>query len=151
MGQSVGVVERAAGTPGMVRFELNRTLSGQGHDRFSAGTAIRGDRPSAVLARRLIETGKVASVHVYANIVTVDLAKGQDASGLAEIVGDLYQYWLPGVEPPTFDDLEPAEAPAAASGDTGGDDGLSETAKRVPAHLLERSKAARERWAAKNG
>lgn len=151
MGQSVGVVERAAGTPGMVRFELNRTLSGQGHDRFSAGTAIRGDRPSAVLARRLIETGKVASVHVYANIVTVDLAKGHDASGLAEIVGDLYQYWLPGVEPPTFDDLEPAEAPAASSDDTSGDDGLSEAAKRVPAHLLERSKAARDRWAAKNG
>lgn len=135
----------------MVRFELNRTLSGQGHDRFSAGTAIRGDRPSAVLARRLIETGKVASVHVYANIVTVDLAKGHDASGLAEIVGDLYQYWLPGVEPPTFDDLEPAEAPAASSDDTSGDDGLSEAAKRVPAHLLERSKAARDRWAAKNG
>lgn len=135
----------------MVRFELNRTLSGQGHDRFSAGTAIRGDRPSAVLARRLIETGKVASVHVYANIVTVDLAKGQDAAGLAEIVGDLYQYWLPGVEPPTFDDLEPAETPAASSGDTSGDDGLSEAAKRVPAHLLERSKAARERWAANHG
>jgi hypothetical protein len=149
MGQSVGVVEKAAGSPGIVRFELNRTLSGQGHERFASAVDARGDRPSAVLARRLFDTGQVAAVHVYSNIVTVDLAKGRDSNGLAEIVGDLYQYWLPGVEPPTFEDLQPEEAPAPSSGGGEGGDELSEAAKRVPAHLLERSRAARERWAAK--
>ena len=149
MGQSVGVVEKAAGSPGIVRFELNRTLSGEGHERFATTADARGDRPSAVLARRLFDTGQVAAVHVYSNIVTVDLAKGRDSTGLAAIVGDLYQYWLPGVEPPTFDDLEPEDAPEPASGGGEGGVELSEAAKRVPPHLLERSRAARERWASK--
>jgi hypothetical protein len=151
MGQLVGVVEKPSATPGVVRFELNRTLSGQGHEHFGSAAAARGDRPAAVLARRLFDTGRVAAVHVYANIVTVDLAKGHDSSGLGDVVANLHQYWLPGVEPPTFDDVaadEPAASPAA--GDSA-DDGLSEAAKRVPAHLLERSRAARERWAAKQG
>jgi hypothetical protein len=40
-------------------------------------------------------------------------------------------------------------APAAA--DAVGGEALSEAAKRVPAHLLERSRLARQRWAAKQG
>lgn len=150
MGQLVGVVEKPSATPGVVRFELNRTLSGQGHEHFASSATAVGDSPSAVLARRLFATGQVAAVHVYSNIVTVDLAKGREAIGLGDVVTNLYQYWLPGVEPPTFDDVaaeEPSSAPAGV-GDGGGD-ALSEAAKRVPAHLLERSRAARERWAAK--
>ena len=55
------------------------------------------------------------------------------------------------VEPPSFEDLQPDE-PAAPAGDGGGGDAeLSEAAKRVPAHLLERSRAARERWKAMQG
>ena len=42
-------------------------------------------------------------------------------------------------------------AAAAGGGDAGSDAALSEAAKRVPAHLLERSRAARERWKAKQG
>jgi hypothetical protein len=58
--------------------------------------------------------------------------------------------------PPTFEDLQPEEEPAAAAapvggGDGGGDAALAEAAKRVPMHLLERSRAARERWKAKQG
>jgi hypothetical protein len=91
---------------------------------------------------------------VYGNIITVDLEKGHDAAGLGDIVRGLYQYWKPGVEPPSFEDLQPDE-PAAASTDGGGGSGgtaeLSEAAKRVPAHLLERGRLARERWNAKQG
>ena len=36
-------------------------------------------------------------------------------------------------------------------GDAGGDAALAEAAKRVPMHLLERGRAARERWKAKQG
>ena len=149
MGQLVGVVEKKSTAPGVVRFELNRSLSGMGHERFMSIADAIGSKPSASLARQLFATGKVASVHVYGNVVTVDVNKGYDASGLGDIVREMYRYWKPGVEPPTFAD-EPVEeaaggAPAGDGGDAAGDGGgpqLSEAAKRIPAHLLERSRAA---------
>ena len=99
----------------------------------------------------VFDTGRVAGVHVFSNMITVDLQKGYDSTGLSDVVRDLYQYWLPGVEPPSFDDLQPAEESggAASAPAAGGDAELSEAAKRVPAHLLERSRQARERWKAK--
>jgi hypothetical protein len=157
MGQLVGVVEKRSSSRGVVRFELNRSLSGMGHERFASVAEAAGHTtPSAMLARLLFATGQVEWVHVYANIVTVDLKKGHDAEGLAEIVAEMYRYWKPGVQPPSFDDLQPDEAAESAGagggdGGDGGDAGLSEAAKRVPAHLLERSRAARERWKAKQG
>jgi len=154
MGQLVAVTEKQSSTRGVVRFEINRTLSGQGHEHFDSVDDAYGPSPSDELARRFFATGQVGAVHVYANIITVDLEKGHDSDGLADIVREMYQYWKPGVEPPSFEDLQPDE-PAAASGDSGGgggeDAGLSEAAKRVPAHLLERSRAGRERWNAKKG
>ena len=151
MGQLVGVVEKPSATPGVVRFELNRSLSGMGHERYQVHSGAPGDTPGAALARLLFATGQVGTVHVYGNIVTVDLEKGRDADGLADIVREMYRYWKPGVEPPSFEDLQPEEPAAAPSGDGGGDGELSEAAKRVPPHLLERSRAARERWMAKQG
>ena len=91
MGQLVGVTEKASRQPGTLRFELNRTLSGQGHERFSTVEEARGDRPSAVLARRLIDHGGVDSVHVYSNIVTVELSRGSTGEGLGDVVANLYQ------------------------------------------------------------
>ena len=151
MGELVAVVEKPSATPGVVRFELNRSLSGMGHERFASPADAYGPTPSALLARMLFQTGQVASVHVYANIVTVDLAKGMHSDGLADIVTEMYRYWKPGVEPPSFEDLQPEEPAAEASSGGDGDTELSEAAKRVPAHLLERSRAARERWKAKQG
>jgi hypothetical protein len=157
MGQLVAVTEKPSSTPGVVRFELNRTLSGMGHERFRSVEDAYGDTPSDELARRLFATGQVDALHVYSNIVTVDISKGYSSDGLADIVRDMYTYWRPGVEPPSFEDLQPAEPPVddgaagdgdAAAGDAG-DAALSEAAKRVPAHLLERSREARERWNAK--
>jgi len=153
MGQLVGVVEKRTSTPGVVRFELNRSLSGMGHERFTSLLDADGSTPASMLAQRLLATGKVAGVHVYSNQVTVDLAKGYDSSGLADIIREMYRYWKPGVEIPTFDEV-PAEEPAAETSSGGGDDAgpeLSEAAKRVPAHLLERSRQAREKWLAKQG
>jgi hypothetical protein len=153
MGQPVAVVEKRSSTPGVVRFESNRTISGQGHDRFRIDEPVYGVTPAAELARRLFSTGKVGAVHVFANIITVDLQKGFDSAGLDTVIRDLYQYWKPGMVPPSFDDLvaeEPAAGAPAAVGD-GGDAALSEAAKRVPAHLLERSRLARERWKANSG
>ncbi len=155
MGQLVAVTEKPSSTRGVVRFEINRTLSGMGHEHFGSVGDAWANTPSDELARRMFATGQVDAVHVYANIITVDLRKGHDSAGLSDVVRDLYQYWKPGVEPPSFEDLEPEEAATAApSGDGGADGGsggeLSETAKRVPGHLLDRGRAARARWNANN-
>jgi hypothetical protein len=154
VGQPVAVIEKPSITPGVVRFELNRNLTGMGHERYRADAEVVGSTPAAVLARRLFDTGKVGAVHAYANVVTVDLLKGFQSDGLADIVAELYIYYRPGVEPPSAEELMAAagapEPSAAPSGGEGGGAALSAAASRVPAHLLERSKAARERWAAKH-
>ena len=153
MGQLVAVTEKPSSTPGVVRFEINRTLSGQGHERFRSVLDAHGATPSDELARRLFGTGQVAGVHVYSNIITVDLEKGFDSAGLSDLVRDMYTYWKPGVEPPSLADLQPAEPAAAevAPGSGGSDDALSAAAQLVPMHLLQRGKAAREKWNAKSG
>ena len=155
MGQLVAVTEKPSATRGVVRFEINRSLSGMGHEHFASVADAWGNTPSDELARRMFATGRVAAVHVYGNIITVDLSKGHDSEGLADILRNLYRYWKPGVEPPTFEDLQADEPEAAAASGGGDGDGggaeLSEAVKRVPAHLLDRGRQARERWNAKQG
>ena len=101
MGQPVTVIAKPSSRAGVVRFEINRTLTGMGHERYRAGQTVEGDRPPDVLARRLLERGGIDSVHINSNVITVDLAKGSDAEGIAEIIGDLYTYYRPGVEVPS--------------------------------------------------
>lgn len=152
MGQMVSVVEKPASVPGVVRFEANRVLTGQGHERFRSGHEAVGPRPAAELARRLFLTGRVDGVHVYSNIVTVDLKRGFTSEGLDEIVRDLYQYWKPGMEPTVFiDEAVTESASAGAAADSGSGDGAGGASlyeQRVPAVLRERSSAALARWRA---
>ncbi len=98
MGQPVSVIEKPTGRAGVLRFETNRSLTGMGHERYRAGTAVEGNRPPDVLARRLFERGGVATVHIYGGLITIELAE-PDESGLKEIIEDLYTYYRPGVEP----------------------------------------------------
>jgi hypothetical protein len=77
------------------------------------------------------------------------LHKGYLGDALTPIIEDLYTYYREGFVPPPLD-LPAEEAPAggdAAVGDSGSGD-LGE-ASLVPAHLLERSRIAKERWFAK--
>jgi hypothetical protein len=149
MGQQVSVVEKPSPRPGVLRFETNRSLTGMGHERFtSMGDAV-GPRPAAALARQLLSTGKVESVYIYGNIISVDISRGHTADGLSDVVRDMYQYWKPGMEMPTFD--APAEEAAPASADAGGDTGgapESPYTKLVPLSLRERSAAALAKWQA---
>ena len=101
MEQPVTVIAKPSSRPGVVRFEINRTLTGMGHERYRSDQPVEGDRPPDVLARRLFERGGIESVHINSNVITVDLAKGSDAEGIAEIIGDLYTYYRPGVEVPS--------------------------------------------------
>jgi hypothetical protein len=144
MGQEVSVVEKPSPRPGVLRFETNRTLTGMGHERFTSMADAVGPRPAAALARQLLATGKVDSVYMYSNIISVDVAKGFNAEGLGDVVRNMYQYWKPGVEMPTFDapaEEAPAGSPAAAdSGESGPVD--SAYTRLVPQSLRERSAAA---------
>jgi len=153
MGQPVAVEQKSGGTAAIIRFETNRSLTGMGHERFASAAEAKGTRPAAVVARRLLESGQVSWVHVFGNIVTVQLASGASQSGLDAIVRDLYQYWKPGMTPPSVEELlaqVPAEAAPAAAAPSG-DGAASGLDPRVPAHLWERSRVGRERWMAKKG
>lgn len=155
MGQPVDVKQSATGTTGRIRFELNRTLTGQGHEKFTSASQAIGPRPAAELARRLFNTGAVIGVHIFANIVTVDLVAGSRDSDLAQIVTDLHQYWKPGMKPPTVEELTAQVAtlasPAAetAPGVDGAAPELSAAEKLIPGHLLVRSRDARKKAEAK--
>ena len=147
VGQPVDVKQTAAGVAGRIRFELNRTLTGQGHERFTSAAQAIGPRPAAELARRLFTSGVVTGVHLFANIVTVDLAPGSRDGDLAQIVIDLHQYWKPGMKPPSVEELMAKVAPAVveASSDSGSAPELSAAEKLIPPHLLARSRVARSK------
>ena len=149
MGQPVLAEQKAGGTSAIVRFETNRSLTGMGHERFTSAAEAKGTRPAAVIARRFFEAGHVEWVHVYGNIITASLESGASQTALNDIVRDLYQYWKPGMVPPTLEELlaqMPAEAAPAAASDA---PAIAGEDPRVPAHLFERSRQARARWAAK--
>jgi hypothetical protein len=149
MGQQIAVVAKPSHTPGVMRYEANRNLTGMGHELFSSVADAHGPRPAAVLARRLLDTGQVAGVHVFGNMITVDIAKGHTADGLDAVIADLYGYWKPGMELPTFDDVAPeAAADAAAPAAEGASPAEAEFLRLVPAVLVERSRAAMAKWKA---
>ncbi len=98
MGQLITVTRKPAIRKDVAIFELNRSLTGMGHERYrTAADAVR-QRPVDELARRLFEAGGVEGVHVYSNMVTVDLALGQTGDELEDIIRDLFTYYREGVE-----------------------------------------------------
>lgn len=111
MGQPITVVEKPSRTPGVARFELNRSLTGMGHERYGSVDDILADRPVDQLARRLFETGGVTQVHANGSVVTVHLADGWTGDKLIDVIRDLYIYYPPGGAP-----AAPEEAAAVSSG-----------------------------------
>ncbi|MDQ1373172.1 MAG: hypothetical protein QOJ09_510 [Actinomycetota bacterium] len=114
MGQPITVTEKPTAAPGVVRFETNRNLTGMGHERFRSAEDAVGDRTVDELARQLFARGGVDRIHVYANIVTIDLAKGATGDGLGELIHELFVHYRPGVLPPTDEELLGGAAPAPA-------------------------------------
>ena len=97
MGQLITVTPKEATRPGVAVFELNRSLTGMGHERYRSPD-IPGRRPVDELARRLFAAGGVKGVHVYSNMVTVELDEGADGEGLAEVIRELFTYYRQGVD-----------------------------------------------------
>lgn len=98
MGQPVAVTMKRTTEPNRVRFELNRSLTGQGHESYHVAPE-RTETFGAVLAQRLFAAGVVTAVHVYSSVVTVDVVPGTSPDVLSPIIVDLYQYWKPGMVP----------------------------------------------------
>jgi len=106
MGQLITVTRKPTTKAGVVVFDLNRSLTGMGHERYRSAD-VTGHRPVDELARRLFATGEVGAVHVYSNVVTVILAgkpagsggKAQSGGeGLDDVIRDLFTYYREGVE-----------------------------------------------------
>lgn len=70
MGQPISVQMRQ-GTSRKIRiFDLNRSLTGMEIERYTFTGKVRGNRPSDVLADRILQLG-ADQVSVYSNVVTV--------------------------------------------------------------------------------
>jgi len=104
MGQPVTVIEKPSSRAGVVRYEINRVLTGMGHEVYFSAPGPGSNRPPDVLARRLFERGGIKSVHVNGSVITISLASN-DTAGIKEIIEDLYTYYVPGVEPPSDEEL----------------------------------------------
>lgn len=107
MGQPINVVEKPSNTPGLARFETNRSLTGMGHERYASVDDILAARPVDELARRLFESGGVTQVHANGSMLTVHLSEGWTGEKLLDVIRGLYIFY-----PPTS-----AEADRAVEGD----------------------------------
>lgn len=99
MGQPVTVITKRTGKPNVVRFEVNRFLTGMAGEVYVADEEILDDRPPDVLATRLFDHGGVKRVHVAGNVVTVEVEDPARIDEYVEILADLYTYWQEGMVP----------------------------------------------------
>ena len=103
MGQPITVVEKRSHRPGVLRFEINRPLTGMGHERYKSGQPIEAHRPPDELARRLLEHGGIDAIHMYDNMITVELERGATGEGLIDVIRELFLFYrepsAPGQEP----------------------------------------------------
>ena len=99
MGQPITVTEKPTSTPGVIRFELNRSLTGMDHERYHSIADAQGERPPDKVARLLFERGGVDSVHIYSNEVTVHFADGATSDGVADLIKSLFIHYREGVMP----------------------------------------------------
>lgn len=92
MGQPVTVIENPSSTPGIVRYETNRPLSGTGHEIYHSIDDVKAERPADRVARAVFEWGDIESVHINSNVVTVHLGT-TDSSGLKKTIEDVFLFY----------------------------------------------------------
>jgi hypothetical protein len=110
MGQPVTVIEKSSSRAGVVRYEINRVLTGMGHEVYRTSPSPGSQRPPDVLARRLFERGGIRTVHINGSVITIELDTNR-TDGIREVIESLYTYYVPGVEPPSDEELV-ADTPA---------------------------------------
>lgn len=137
MGQLVTVREKPSSNPGVVRFEINRSLTGMGHERYSSPADIVRNRPVDEVARRLFEHGGVAGVHVNSSVITVNLAGGSTGVGMLEVIERLFKFYE---EAPEVADNgaaagDPEAEADAPSEDTSSDEATAEVEESAPENV----------------
>jgi hypothetical protein len=130
MGQPINVVEKPSSNPGIARFEINRSLTGMGHERYASPDDILSDRPVDELARRLFESGGVTQVHANGSMVTVHLTEGWTGAQLLDVIRGLYIFY-----PPATNGSDAAEAEGE------GPDPEVEQAAEAPETIADRETA----------
>jgi hypothetical protein len=99
MGQPVTVVQKSTSRPDVVRFEINRSITGMDPHRYRRGEEIQGDAPPDRAAKRLLAHPGVDAVHIDSNVITVDLGDGVvPADQLKADIESLFTYYAEGVE-----------------------------------------------------
>ena len=74
-----------------------------GHERYAAAPGPELDRPCDELARRLFGHDGVESVHINSNVITINMGFGADDTAMQETIEQLFIYYRPGVEVPSFE------------------------------------------------
>lgn len=115
MGQPIAVTRKPSTQPGVVRFEINRSLTGMGHERYRSPAEVAGDRPPDALARRLFDVGgnAVQAIHVYSNVITIEVGNAlsaRDLDAMEEAIRSLYIHYKEGVTPSFAGTPTPTEA-----------------------------------------
>lgn len=111
MGQPVTVIEKPTPRPDVVRYEINRAITGTGHEVYTSAPDPLAVRPIDELARRLFATGRVQRVHANGNVITVQAAGDGSSLSCKGIIEELFTYYREGVPVPSPDDFA---APAAS-------------------------------------
>jgi hypothetical protein len=93
MGQPITVAAKPSSNPRVLRFEINRSLTGMGHERYRSADDVVAERPVDELARRVFAHGGVDALHVNSNIITVELAGGSRGDGLQEVIERLFRFY----------------------------------------------------------
>ncbi|MDB4818474.1 NifU N-terminal domain-containing protein [Acidimicrobiales bacterium] len=96
-------MKKPSSNSGVVRFEINRSITGMGHERYGGAPGPEYDRPCDELARRLFAHQGVEYVHINSNVITVNMSFSADDSALSETITQLFTYYRPGVEVPSFE------------------------------------------------
>jgi hypothetical protein len=99
MGQPITVASTSSSNPRVLRFEINRSLTGMGHERYRSLDDVVDDRPVDELARRLFAHGGVEAIHVGSNVITVELAGGSRGEGLLEVIEGLFRFYPDAASP----------------------------------------------------
>ena len=104
MGQPVTVIQKSVTKPGVLRFEINRSITGMDHERYSLDQEILGTRPPDELAKAIFNLGGIEKIHMNSNVITIDQAKGQiNPADIVKTITEMFTYYLPGVEVPSFE------------------------------------------------
>jgi hypothetical protein len=103
MGREVNIVRVSRPKPEQpeyIRFEIDRRLTGSGHESYDEPPSADSTRPSDVLARELFATKLVKCVHVFSNIVTIrTMGESVQEDTLRDAVEQLFVHYRPGVKP----------------------------------------------------